>query len=440
MRQGRNIQVVIPALNEAEAIGRTLAAIPEWIDQVVVGDNGSIDGTADAARAGGAKAVRETERGYGAACLAAIAALDQPDIVVFVDADLSDDPSRMGELVDPILDDRADLVIGSRVLGNAEPGALTVVQRFGNALACTLMRLFWPVRYTDLGPFRAIRYGSLMRLGMDDRNYGWTVQMQARAARQGLRITEVPVPYRRRTLGRSKVSGTVRGVIGAGTKIIFTIFREALRRDRAARPGRHLIVFTRYPEPGRTKTRMIGALGADGAAQLQTDMTRHTLRTTQAMRRSDVAVEVRYEGGDGPSMQKLFGRRLHFVRQGDGDLGQRMARATHAALAGGAERVVVIGTDCPDLTAELVDQAFEQLAACDTVLGPSKDGGYYLIGLSSPLPALFDGPDWGGEQVLQQTLDIAKNQGISVHHLNELDDVDRPEDLTVWERVRLSGV
>jgi rSAM/selenodomain-associated transferase 1 len=231
----------------------------------------------------------------------------------------------------------------------------------------------------------------------------------------------------------------VRGVIGAGTKILFTIFREALRPSRADRPKRHLIVFTRCPEPGRTKTRMIGALGPDGAAQLQTDMTRHTLRTAEAMRASNAAVEVRYEGGDGPRMRRTFGRRLHFVRQGDGDLGRRMARATHAALVGGAERVVVIGTDCPELSADLIDQAFEQLGASDVVLGPAKDGGYYLIGLSRPLPALFDGPDWGGEHVLRQTLDIANSQGLSVHLLDELHDVDRPEDLTVWQRVRFSG-
>jgi len=202
------------------------------VREVVVADNGSGDRTAEVARAAGATVVTEPRRGYGAACLAALAYLrrDPPAIVAFVDADRSDDPARLPELVDPIRDGRADLVIGSRTLGRAEHGALTPVQRFGNALAVTLLRRLHGVRFTDLGPFRAIRWETLERLGMRERGYGWTVEMQARAARLRCACLEVPVDYRRRGAGRSKVAGTVRGSIGAGARILVTIGRVALGR------------------------------------------------------------------------------------------------------------------------------------------------------------------------------------------------------------------
>jgi hypothetical protein len=229
MRQGTRVSVVIPALDEESAIRAVIEAIPDWVDEVIVADNGSTDRTAEVAHGAGARVVHEPERGYGAACLAGIAAAHAPDVVVFLDGDFSDHPEEMARLVDPIAAGEADMVIGSRVLGRAEPGALTLPQRFGNRLACRLMQLFWRTRATDLGPFRAIRADALETLGMRDRNYGWTVEMQVKAAAAGLRPREVPVSYRRR-IGTSKVSGTVRGVVGAGTKILGTIFVAAARR------------------------------------------------------------------------------------------------------------------------------------------------------------------------------------------------------------------
>jgi glycosyltransferase involved in cell wall biosynthesis len=228
MRDNVRINVIIPALDEEQSIGQVLDAIPDWVDEAIVVDNGSTDRTAAMAAEHGARVLSEPRRGYGVACLTAIAALDpRTDVVVFLDGDFSDHPEEMDRLVDPIIAGEVDLVIGSRVLGQREPGALSPQARFGNWLSCTLMRVIWRHRYTDLGPFRAIGHPALLRLKMQDMDYGWTVEMQLKALRQGLRVLDVPVSYRRRLVGQSKVSGTLRGVVGAGTKILWTIFTHA---------------------------------------------------------------------------------------------------------------------------------------------------------------------------------------------------------------------
>ena len=225
------VSVIIPAHNEARAIGLVLTEIPPGLAQeVVVVDNNSTDDTGAVARAHGATVVREPRPGYGYACLAGMAHVfarpesEQPDIVVFLDGDHSDYPAQMPELLAPLLAGAADMVIGSRALGERERGALLPQQRFGNWLATRLLRLRYGGQFTDLGPFRAILAPALLGLGMKDKTYGWTVEMQIKAARQGLRTVEVPVRYRRR-IGTSKVSGTVRGTIGAGYKILWTSYR-----------------------------------------------------------------------------------------------------------------------------------------------------------------------------------------------------------------------
>jgi glycosyltransferase involved in cell wall biosynthesis len=230
------VAVVIPALNESASIGRVLADLPRPpVAQVVVVDNGSTDNTAELARKGGAMVLSEPRRGYGQACLTGIEWLrspaNRPDILVFIDGDYSDHPAELVRVIEPILAGRTDLVIGSRVLGEAAPGALLPQARFGNWLATRLIRWIWRVPYTDLGPFRAIRFEALERLGMADTNYGWTVEMQVKAARAGLVSVEVPVSYRKR-IGRSKVTGTIRGTVGAGIKILWTIAREAVAPGR----------------------------------------------------------------------------------------------------------------------------------------------------------------------------------------------------------------
>lgn len=221
--------LVIPALNEAEVIGRVLEAIPDGLfTQTVVIDNGSTDSTADVARRAGVEVVTEPVRGYGRACLTGLRQL-RPEInaVVFMDADFSDDPGE-AEMLLQALAKGNDLVIGSRV-ERAHPEALTPHQRFGNWLATSLIAWRWKVQFTDLGPFRAIRRDALNRLGMRDENYGWTVEMQAHAARLGLRCSEVAVSYRPRAGGRSKVSGSIKGSFLAGTKILWTFARIALK-------------------------------------------------------------------------------------------------------------------------------------------------------------------------------------------------------------------
>ena len=219
--------LIIPALDEERSIAATLDSIPPGLfETVIVVDNGSHDATARVAAAHGARVVREDRRGYGAACLRGIDALPADiDAVAFMDADGSDNPEDARALLKPIEKDEADLVIGSRELGASDAGALSPHQRFGNRLTTSLVWLIFRRRYTDLGPFRAIRLESLRALEMRDLNYGWTIEMQIKAIRRGLRVIEAPVRYRRRAAGRSKISGNVWGSIAAGIKILWTVAR-----------------------------------------------------------------------------------------------------------------------------------------------------------------------------------------------------------------------
>ena len=227
MRGGLRIGVVIPALDEEAAIGRVVDAVPAWADEVVVVNNGSADATSAVARAHGARVVDEKRRGYGVACLTGIRALHACQVVVFLDGDFSDRPEQMARLVDPISRGEADFVVGKRVC--EDDRGMNAVQRFGNRLACGLINGLWRARYSDLGPFRAIRRSSLEALALEDRNFGWTVEMQIKAVRHGLRVREVQTGYRQR-IGHSKISGTLRGAVGAGVKILLVIFRNALER------------------------------------------------------------------------------------------------------------------------------------------------------------------------------------------------------------------
>jgi glycosyltransferase involved in cell wall biosynthesis len=227
---GDQVALIIPARDEEEAIGATLASLAgRGLAQLIVVDNGSTDRTAAVARSYDAQVVAEPRRGYGRACLAGLAALGpQIAIIAFMDADGSDDPADLPRLLEPIARGQADLVIGSRVLGQREVGSLTPQQRLGNRVATYMLRVLYGARYTDLGPFRAIRRDALERLGMRDPDFGWTIEMQVKALRAGLRVLEIPVRYRRRRGGKSKVSGTLRGSLHASAKILWTILRYRL--------------------------------------------------------------------------------------------------------------------------------------------------------------------------------------------------------------------
>ncbi|MEN1786322.1 MAG: glycosyltransferase family 2 protein [Bacteroidota bacterium] len=228
----KDIRVIIPAFNEEESISKVIAEIPKSVTEIIVVNNNSTDNTVNKALKAGATVLTEKRKGYGHACLCGLNYLAKqskpPDIIVFLDGDYSDYPEDMDQLIAPIANENMDLVIGARTKALREPGAMTPQQLFGNALATFLMRLFFGARFTDLGPFRAIKYEKLKELQMQDKTYGWTVEMQLKALRKKLAYKEVPVRYKRR-IGVSKVSGTVKGTIFAGIKILTWIFKYSVK-------------------------------------------------------------------------------------------------------------------------------------------------------------------------------------------------------------------
>ena len=226
------IKVIIPAYNEADSIALVVRDIPDIVDEIIVVSNNSTDLTEENAKKAGATVLSEKNKGYGYACLKGINYIEQleqkPDILVFLDGDYSDYPEELVNIIKPIIEDNRDFVVGARVKELREPGSMTMPQIFGNWLATTLMKLFFNSTFTDLGPFRAVRYNQLLELDMQDKTYGWTVEMQLKALRQKLSYTEVPVNYRNR-IGVSKVSGTIKGAIFAGVKILGWIFKYSFK-------------------------------------------------------------------------------------------------------------------------------------------------------------------------------------------------------------------
>ena len=423
------VALIIPARNEAAALRQVLTEIPrDSVHEILVVDNGSTDATAEVARQARVRVVTEPRAGYGRACLSGIRALDASiDTIVFMDADHADDPQDLPSLLAPIEAHRAELVIGSRV-AQAEPGSLTVQQRLGNRLACALLRRCFGYRYTDLGPFRAIRREALERLAMRDQTFGWTVEMQAKAARARLQMTEVPVRYRRR-IGRSKISGTVSGTLSAGWSILFTIGKIAFQKADASHPvsRRQLIVFLKEPQPGKVKTRLAATVGEEAAGALYRACIELTLERLWAFR-SEAVLSI-----DPPEalarMRAWVGTAWSLRPQQGSTLGERLADATGDAFARGVQRLVVIGTDAPWVREEDVQAAFRALDDADVVLGPTEDGGYYLIGLSRCIPALFEGIAWSTASVYAQTHAKAEALGLRVEVVRPGYDLDHLEDV-----------
>ncbi len=227
------VKVIIPAYNEENAIAKVIQDIPPIVDQIIVVNNNSTDNTYNVAKTAGATVINELKRGYGYACLRGMSYISsqetKPDIIVFLDGDYSDYPQQLSQLIAPIIEKDIDLVIGARVKALREKGAMTYPQKFGNWLATFLMKLFFGSRFTDLGPFRAIKYHKLLALHMEDKTYGWTVEMQLKAVKQKYSYVEVPMNYRNR-IGVSKVSGTLKGAIFAGIKILTWIFKYSLKK------------------------------------------------------------------------------------------------------------------------------------------------------------------------------------------------------------------
>jgi len=228
-----NIKVIIPAFNEEASIGLVIAAIPKMVSEIIVVNNNSTDHTVEVAKKAGATVLTETQKGYGYACLKGMKHISEqvikPEIIVFLDGDYSDYPEELTEIVQPIIEDNIDFVIGARVSELREKGAMTTPQVFGNWLATFLMKLFFGATFTDLGPFRAIKYDKLLALNMEDKTYGWTVEMQLKALKKNYSYAEIPVKYRNR-IGVSKVSGTIKGAIFAGVKILLWIFKYSFKK------------------------------------------------------------------------------------------------------------------------------------------------------------------------------------------------------------------
>jgi rSAM/selenodomain-associated transferase 1 len=445
---GIKTSIIIPALNEGPVIGAVVRCLRECaslrqagITDIVVVDNGSADDTAAAARAAGARVVWEPRRGYGRACLTGVYASSHADIVVQMDGDGSDVPEDILRVWDLIRSGSADLAMGSRTRGHHEPGALTPQQIAGNAVGAGLLRLLHGVRLSDIGPLRAIRRETLLRLQMAEMTYGWSAEMLVKVARLGLRIAEVPVDYRRRAGGRSKVAGTLTGTVKASYSILSTILRYArwhpdatsqLFAPRVA-SRRALFIVARLPVPGQTKTRLAREIGAQAATDLYRAFLRDLgERFAAAAERAGYDLVWYYttpEAADEADFAACVPARARFLRQGCGELGDRLWQGFQSLHAQGYEQIVVLGSDSPQVPAAWIDDAFRLLDAHDVVVGPARDGGYYLLGQRGAPVDLFTSIPMSTPSVCVQTIDLAREAGRSVTFAPSTFDIDHVSDL-----------
>ncbi|MBF6590645.1 MAG: TIGR04282 family arsenosugar biosynthesis glycosyltransferase [Ktedonobacterales bacterium] len=449
-RTGPEVAIVIPARDEAAVIGdvvRALLSCPALRQigsaEVIVVDNGSRDGTAEVAAAAGARVVGAPVRGYGRACLAGVRAATA-EILVLMDGDGSDVPEDVARVVAPVRRGSADLVVGSRVRGARERGALTPQQRVGNALGTVLLRWVYGVRVSDLGPLRAIRRDVLARLEMREMGYGWSAEMLAKAGRLGLRVREVPADYRRRRGGRSKVAGTLSGTLRASVHILRTLVRSAWwqptarpragqapslpAHGRAAR--RALFILARLPVAGHVKTRLANGIGDEGTLRLYRAFLRDLgARFTMAAARDGYDLYWCYtapDGGDDADFAACVPVGGALLRQEGADLGARLWHAFQELRARGYQQVIVLGSDSPHIPAAWVADAFAALHTHDVVVGAAHDGGYYLLGQRATLAPvdLFTGIPMSTDTVCARTVARAEAAGLTVARAPATFDVD----------------
>lgn len=444
------IAIVLPALNEEAAVGQQVRALREHpalralpIHRIIVVDNGSDDATADVARAAGAEVVSEPRRGYGYACLAGVRAATDASIILLMDADGSDDPAGAARVAEMVLSGAADLAMGSRTRGACEPDALTPQQRAGNAVGAVILRRFYGLRLTDIGPVRAIRRDTLLRLDMREMVYGWSAEMLAKAARAGLRVREAPVDYHRRAGGKSKVAGTLRGTLRASHHILRTLFHY---RSWTLPPTPHspnaLFIVARVPVPGQTKTRLGHHIGHDTAAALYAAFLRDLGdRFTAAAQRDGYDLWWYYAAPAGLGANDFAAYvplASGLLRQHGAGLGERLYYGFRSLAARGYTRIVVLGSDSPHIPASTIADAFAALATHDVVLGPARDGGYYLLGErgAPAAPAdLFTGIPMSTPRVCEQTLARAHELRLRVALAPVAFDVDEPLDLDTLRAV-----
>jgi rSAM/selenodomain-associated transferase 1 len=455
-RVAARIAVVLPALNEEAVVGQQVRAIRAHpalralpVARVLVVDNGSTDATAARAREAGAEVVTEQRRGYGYACRAGILAADDAEILLLMDADGSDDLDGAAHVARMVLDGEADLAMGARSGARSERGALTPQQVVGNAVGAVLLRLLYGVRVSDIGPVRAIRRETLLRLEMSEMTYGWSAEMLAKAGRLGLTIRETPVASHRRAGGQSKVAGTLSGTLKASARILGTIARYVRwrpaegagtsggipRESRRARPRRALFIVARLPIPGQAKTRLGSGVGLEAAAALYGAFLRDLgERFRAAAGRDGYDLYWLYSAPDGVRERAFAacvppGAQL-ILQEGD-DLGERLWHGFQALSRRGYDDIVVVGSDSPHLPAAYVRRAFHLLATADVVIGPAEDGGYYLLGqraASAPVD-LFTSIEMSTPRVYDQTLDLARRQGVSVAFVPATFDIDEASQL-----------
>src|SRR5215831_2615970 len=453
----QRVAIVMPALNEEAAVGRQVCAIMEHpairalpIERVIVVDNGSDDGTEAAARAAGAEVIPEPQRGYGVACLAGVRAAAGSDIILLMDADGSDDPADAAQIARVVLSGEADLAMGSRAHGMRGKGALTLQQRVGNTVGALALRALYGARVSDLGPLRAIRRDALLDLQLREMRYGWSTEMLAKAARAGLRIHEEPVAYHQRIAGKSKVGGTLHGSVMASAYILRTLARYMRWRPTPASEQspyksrrQALFIVARTPIVGQTKTRLGAQLGHEAAVSLYSAFLRDlSERFTEGATRDSYDLYWYYTAPDemdGALAEKAFttatpgGSAL--LRQVGDDFGQRLRYGFQTLRERGYERIVVVGSDSPQLSAPWVQEAFAALGHDEVVIGATRDGGYYLLGLTtaSGTPDLFTGIPMSAPDTCARTIERARRLNLSVSYTPRSFDVDEAPDLRLLQ-------